>query len=192
MISLVKRFIELYPEIWEKMDSINHSYCGKAQYPNKHHLEGSISAHTLLVIISATNLNLVKMDNKLALILLLHDVGKAFCYEDKETLKKRSFKGHNIKSFEMAGEIIETLDKELSFDLTPKDKETILTVIKFHDFFIECSFDEAKRVFSKEVVYYLCICNYCDNLGRVSNKEVNVDYKKKLELMEKGIAYFEN
>jgi len=191
MVKLVKKFIELYPNIWEQMDIVTHKYNNKSEFPNKHHLEGSVASHTLLVMMSALEYKEIEVDTLLKMILLLHDVGKAYSFSENDGLTKRSFAGHSVKSYEMSDEIIENLSSNLNLNISENQKNIILEVIKNHDFFIKNTFEDSLKKFDKEVVYYLSACNYFDNMGRVSDSELNIDLTAKLEILNSGIEYFE-
>jgi len=187
VINTVKFFIELYPEIWEAMDTVSHNYKDDSNFPNKHHLEGTVASHTLLIMLSAAGSDVIEMDYVLTMILLLHDVGKPFSYSENDELTKRGFAGHSIKSFEMSPSIIKQLCKKLHISFDAHQLEIILNVIKNHDYFIKNSFDEAIKNFDKETLYYLAACNYYDNLGRVSSADLGVDITDKLDILHRAI-----
>ena len=70
----------------------------------------------------------IEPDFELRLIVLLHDIGKPFCYQDV-TDGVRHFKGHPAKSKEISTTILERLNIE------PKDE--ILYIIENHDTLID-------------------------------------------------------
>ena len=81
-----------------------------------HHLD--VWNHTLLA------LSLSKKDFDVRLVLLLHDIGKPFSYQDEEV---RHFKNHAVVSARMSKEIL----KRLSFDSNYVDY--IYSLILNHD-----------------------------------------------------------
>ena len=70
----------------------------------------------------------IEPDFELRLIVLLHDIGKPFCYQDG-TDGVRHFKGHPTKSKEISTTILERLNIEL--------KDEILYIIENHDTLID-------------------------------------------------------
>lgn len=70
----------------------------------------------------------IEPDFELRLIVLLHDIGKPFCYQEG-TDGVRHFKGHPVKSKEISKSILERLNIEL--------KDEILYIIENHDTIID-------------------------------------------------------
>ena len=70
----------------------------------------------------------IEPDFELRLIVLLHDIGKPFCYQEG-TDGVRHFKGHAVKSKEISKSILERLNIEL--------KDEILYIIENHDTIID-------------------------------------------------------
>ena len=66
----------------------------------------------------------IENDAELRLIVLLHDIGKPFCYQDGED-GVRHFHGHPLKSREIAERILDRLHVE--------NKDEILYIIENHD-----------------------------------------------------------
>ena len=85
-----------------------------------HHLD--VWNHTLLA------LSMCPRDFELRLVLLLHDIGKPFSYQDDEV---RHFHGHPKKSREIAEKILPR------FDYDPLFIREVLQLIEEHDTMIE-------------------------------------------------------
>lgn len=86
-----------------------------------HHLD--VYNHTLLALSNSES------DFEIRLILLLHDIGKPFSYQDEETI--RHFKDHALKSKEMSKIILNRLGYDNSFI------NRILYLIENHDELID-------------------------------------------------------
>lgn len=82
-----------------------------------HHLD--VWNHTLLA------LSMAPMDFEIRLVLLLHDIGKPFSYQDEEGI--RHFHGHPKKSREIAEDILKRLGYDKDFSLE------VLDLIEGHD-----------------------------------------------------------
>ena len=82
-----------------------------------HHL--NVWNHTLLAL-SKSN-----MDFEIRLSLLLHDIGKPFCYQEDNGI--RHFKGHNIESYKISKIILD----RLGYDENIKNR--VLYLILNHD-----------------------------------------------------------
>lgn len=102
----------LIPEI-KDMIGFNHNH------PH-HHLD--VWNHTLLALSMSPN------DFEIRLVLLLHDIGKPHSYQDE---KIRHFRGHALKSAEMAFKILERLnfseDEILELCYLIKEHDTLIT-----------------------------------------------------------------
>ena len=101
--------LELIPEI---RPCINFEH----RHPH-HHLD--VWNHTLLAISKAP------YDFEIRLVLLLHDIGKPFSYQDDGEI--RHFHGHPLKSAEIASHILDRLGYDESF------KDEVLKLIENHD-----------------------------------------------------------
>ena len=90
----IETLFSLIPELQPMVDfPHNHPH---------HHLD--VWQHTLLALSMAPN------DFEVRLSLLLHDIGKPFCYQDEEV---RHFRGHPKKSAEIADKVLERLEFSL-------------------------------------------------------------------------------
>ena len=136
-------------------------------FNHKHHLD--VWDHTLLA------LSLSKNDFDIRLCLLLHDIGKPFCYQDEEV---RHFREHNIKSSSMAYDIL----KRLGFD--DDYVKYICLLIEYHDTRI------TEELINKD--YGFCLKLYevqkCDGLAHHPDKlEKRKKYLKETEeLLNRG------
>lgn len=127
-----------------------------------HHLD--VWNHTLLALSMSEN------DFDIRLSLLLHDIGKPFCYQENDEI--RHFKGHPQKSAEISYEIL----KRLNFNDEFIDK--ICFYIRNHDNpltkqFIINNKDDAIKIFKIQE---------CDVLAHHPEKiEKRKQYLKKIE-----------
>ena len=126
----IETLFSLIPELQPTVDfPHNHPH---------HHLD--VWQHTLLALSMAPN------DFEVRLSLLLHDIGKPFCYQDEEV---RHFRGHPQKSAEMSEPILERLgftkeennrylyiignhDTKISNLETPSDNQTLENFFKYN------------------------------------------------------------
>lgn len=82
-------------------------------------------------------------------ILLLHDIGKPFSYQEDEDI--RHFKGHAEKSYEL-GKIILN-----DFDIDEKEKNTMLFIIRNHSNKIEnIDFNGDKKLYNRFLKIQIC------------------------------------
>ena len=86
-----------------------------------HHLD--VWNHTLLA------LSLSPKDFEIRLVLLLHDIGKPFCFQEEDGV--RHFKGHGVKSREIASNILKRFELDANFI------KEVLYLIENHDKKIE-------------------------------------------------------
>ncbi len=107
-----------------------------------HHLD--VWGHTLLALSKSP------IDFNIRLSLLLHDIGKPFCYQDEEV---RHFRGHPQKSVEIS-KIILTRNEIIN-------SEYILQLIAEHDSSIESNKITQNPKFYKD----LLIIQFCDTMA---------------------------
>lgn len=127
-----------------------------------HHLD--VWNHTLLALSMSEN------DFEIRLSLLLHDIGKPFCYQEKNGT--RHFEGHPQKSSEIAYIIL----KRLNFN--DKFIKKICFYIKVHDNFITKEFIANNR----EDAIKIFKIQECDALAHHPEKlETKKKYLKKVK-----------
>ena len=126
-----------------------------------HHLD--VWNHTLYA------LSLSENNFEIRLALLLHDIGKPFCYKEGDV---RHYNGHALKSYEMSKKILDR------FNYPDKFKEEVCYLIKKHD----------TPIAQEEIIdnYDLCVKRYkiqvCDTFAHNPEKlEKRVKYLKKVK-----------
>jgi hypothetical protein len=115
---IIEIFQKNHYYIWQDMVKCEHGYVGK--FPNPHHLEGSIWAHTMMVMKEADKLSTI-----FKLAALCHDLGKPYVYEDLDNGKRR-FACHEAVSVFYAREVLR------SFDLDILETQRILDLVSQH------------------------------------------------------------
>lgn len=113
-------FIDNHPNLCKEMKSVDHSYQGEGY--NIYHLEGSIWAHTMMVLKEAAPLNSTVMN----IAALCHDIGKPFVYVDIDKSKRRRFSNHEAVSTFYTKEVLK------SYKLSAKEQERILFIVAQH------------------------------------------------------------
>ena len=124
--------------------------------------------------------------------MLLHDIGKPYVKVIKPD-GTDSFAGHDDKSAELATKILER------FDFTKEEKKIILTLIKYHDKFLnegEIIYDNLKflatELDNKKDLFYLLI-NVKDADARAKSIEVYNKYKlNRNKYLQFANEYFEH
>lgn len=116
------------------------------------------------------------------LILLLHDIGKPFSYQDDNNV--RHFKNHAIKSSEIASRILERLnvDEETS--------ETMLRLIEMHSSKIN-----REDINKDNIAFYkrLLKIKMCDASGyeKEHSKKILEELEKEMEMLEELESTYE-
>lgn len=167
----IETLFSLIPELQPMVDfPHNHPH---------HHLD--VWQHNLLALSMAPN------DFEVRLSLLLHDIGKPFCYQDEEV---RHFRGHPQKSAEMSESILERLgfrkeesnrylyiignhDTKISNLETPSDNQTLEKLFQ-----VQCcdSLAHHSDKLAKRKKYLLETYEY---LYKGENKESFIDWMNK-------------
>lgn len=109
-----------------------------------HHLD--VFNHTLLALSLSLN------DFEIRLCLLLHDIGKPHSYQDGDV---RHFKGHTLKSSQMAFSILKNLEYDYNFI------EEVCYLVKMHD--TPLTLEEIKSNYN--LSYKRFLIQYCDCLA---------------------------
>ena len=128
------RIIYEYSDILDEIIPGIHKLKGFEQY-NPYHVH-DILKHTCTVIDN------VKSNTDIRIAALLHDIGKPYCHT-RDDRGIDHFRGHCGKSKEIAENIL----SRLKFD--KKTKETVLTLIKYHDCYVESDIKIIKRMLGK-------------------------------------------
>ena len=115
-----------------------------------HHLD--VWNHTILA------LSMAPMDFEIRLVLLLHDIGKPFSYQDDNGI--RHFHGHPMKSREIAEGILERLEFDKDFSLE------VLDLIEKHD--TPMTEDDIKDNYSFSVKRF--VVQECDSFAHKVDK----------------------
>ncbi len=111
---------------------------------NPHHIY-DVWKHTIKAL-QKSNLDL-----EVRIALLLHDIGKPYCYQEENGI--RHFKGHAQKSAQMAQEILERLG------YNAKELKEICYLIEHHDELIDVSKVDQNN---KKIMQKLLHMQYCD------------------------------
>ena len=122
--------------------------------------------HTLATI------NACDMNKEDRLVMLLHDIGKPFSYQDDGSI--RHFKGHAKKSEEISKTILDR------FNIDNSKKETILKLIELHSTKIDTSLINKDN---KEFYKRLLKIQICDAKGY--EKEHSKEILKELNITQK-------
>lgn len=143
--------LELIPEIKPCIGFLhNHPH---------HHLD--VWNHTLLA------LSMAPMDFEIRLVLLLHDIGKPFSYQEDNGI--RHFHGHPKKSREMSKNILERLGYDSDFSLE------VLDLIEGHD--TSMTEEDIKNGYSFAEKKF--VVQECDSFAhRVDKLDKRIDYLK--------------
>lgn len=132
-----------------------------------HHLD--VFEHTLLALSKSEN------DFELRLVLLLHDIGKPYCYQEKDGI--RNFNGHPKVSKEISLNILKRLN------YTDKFIEEVCYLIEKHDDLITSK--DIKNNY--DLAYKRYLIQECDALAHHPEKlEKRINYleKTKIKLKE--------
>lgn len=156
-ISQNRIFSEHFPELYEK-NEYGESVIN-CQQNSPYHRYG-VFKHTLYCMESVGKDNLKYSTHDVMLLkwtMFLHDIGKPFVKAINSS-GQDSFAGHDDLSVEMAKKILER------FDFEESDKKTILTLIKYHDRYLnegEITYDNlsflARELDNKKELFYLLI-----------------------------------
>ena len=104
-ILMIENVVESIKENSSQLFSIIPELKAMVNFPHRHpHHHLDVWNHTLLA------LSMSPKDFEVRLALLLHDMGKPFCYQDEEV---RHFRGHPKKSAEIADKVLERLEFSL-------------------------------------------------------------------------------
>lgn len=124
-----------------------------------HHLD--VFNHTLLALSLSLN------DFEIRLCLLLHDIGKPHSYQEGDV---RHFKGHALKSSQMAFSILKNLEYDYNFI------EEVCYLVKMHD--TPLTLEEIKSNYN--LSYKRFLIQYCDCLAHNPLKlDKRIKYLKK-------------
>lgn len=195
-ISQDKIFLKQFPEFYEKNEfGENVINC---QQNSEYHKYG-VFRHILHTIETVGTTQQIPLgDWQLKLLkwtMLLHDIGKPYVKKVNED-GTDSFAGHDDKSVELATGILDR------FYFTEEEKKIILTLIKYHDRFLnegEITYDNMKFLASelgnnKELFYLLLEVKDAD--ARAKNVDVYNKYKlvktKYLEFINSFFSYSKN
>lgn len=150
---IISQFIKGFPGVVKSMIECSH---GLGETPSPFHLEGSVWAHTMMVVANAsTRLGTIAC--------LVHDIGKPFTRTERVELNKVKFSGHEGYGFFMIDEILD------SFDLSIEEKNSIKVAVALHGRFRKASFNEFVELthgFSEEIMEVLIELLDCDSKGR--------------------------
>lgn len=128
-----------------------------------HHLD--VWDHTLYAM------SLSPKDYEIRLALLLHDIGKPHCYQDEEV---RHFKGHGLKSYEIAKKILER------FDYSDEFKTSVCELILHHDDKMTEEYVNNNYAFAQKL-YTIQYCDtYAHNPVNIMKRVNNLKDTKKL------------
>jgi len=174
----LQQFVTEFEYLMIDMKSTNHAIF--FDQVNTHHVEDSIWAHTCMVFQQARQRN----DEILDVTALFHDIGKCYCYEDKEDGKRR-FSNHEGRSF---FESLSCVSRMFNGDIE-KTIKVLFNVANHGNLYRSKGLEDFKlkmSVFSKEYVTSLIAFVKCDFMGRITfdNKsfdlynEVNNFYKE--------------
>lgn len=195
-ISQDKIFLKQFPEFYEKNEfGENVINC---QQNSEYHKYG-VFRHILHTIETVGTTQQIPLgDWQLKLLkwtMLLHDIGKPYVKKINED-GTDSFAGHDDKSVELATNILDR------FYFTEEEKKIILTLIKYHDRFLnegEITYDNMKFLASelnnnKDLFYLLLEVKDAD--ARAKNVDVYNKYKlvktKYLEFINSFFTYSKN
>ncbi len=185
---MVEKFIKLFPEHYEKMNEVRHGYENSGYNP--FHMEGSIWAHSMMVLNQA--MTRYPDSEVMHLSALLHDLGKPYCFEDKDETKRRRFFNHEGLSTFYAKEVLD------AFEVTDETKLAVLKIVANHgalyNFFDKETGHIAPKFIKKIAGRYthaefanMADFYWCDHLGRISEPsnlnvaELNKDFQNVLD-----------
>ena len=181
-ILMIENVVESIKENSSQLFSIIPELKAMVNFPHRHpHHHLDVWNHTLLA------LSMYPKDFEVRLALLLHDMGKPFCYQDEEV---RHFRGHPQKSTEMSEPILERLgftkeesnrylyiignhDTKISNLETPSDNQTLEKLFQ-----VQCcdSLAHHPDKLAKRKKYLLETYEY---LYKGENKEIFIDWMNK-------------
>lgn len=130
-----------------------------------HHLD--VWNHTLYAISLAPN------DFEIRLVLLLHDIGKPYCYIEGDT---RKFTDHSIVSKNMAKVILERLHYEKDFI------DEVCYLVEYHDYPI--TLKEVSN--NRDLLYKRYLIQYCDMYAHHPDK-----LEKRIKYLNRVKKYFD-
>ncbi|MDD2628511.1 MAG: EAL domain-containing protein [Clostridia bacterium] len=152
-----KIFIEHFPEFYVK-NKYGESVIN-CQQNNRYHKYG-VFRHTLYTVEVVGKENIQRSNREMKLLkwtMLLHDIGKPYI-KTIDAQGNDSFAGHDDLSVETSKKILDR------FDFSEEDKKIILTLIKYHDRYLnegELTFDNlsflAGELDNKKDLFYLLI-----------------------------------
>lgn len=122
-------------ELYDKMKQTDHD-CS-LMHPNEYHSEGSVWAHTCMVISNLLDnfISFSKIDNKLILAALLHDIGKPFVIAEKkgiDNIPRMTTYGHEGIGTFIA---LDAINKMNDIEIEKSDLINILRLINLHMIF---------------------------------------------------------
>lgn len=157
-------------ELIQKMKDTSHNY--DDENLNPWHLEGSIWAHTVLVMNKAEELTNDSKGIEAEILMyaaILHDVGKLYTRRENHEKKRVSFFNHEAFSIQIAIDFMTYMEKSNEFI------EMVTKIISLHM--------KVHKVESKEDLYvlvegdeklleFMIIFNRCDGEGRISSIKI--------------------
>ncbi len=169
---LVQQFQLKFPEHVKAMEECSHHYVcpesGKVYY-NKYHLEGSIFAHSMLV------LKLVEQDTphdlSMLLVALLHDIGKPLAATPDHETKRTRFTGHESLSYIIAIDVI----NEWFPEMDQSDKDNILDTILMHGSLYRNPVPRINKMYIDKADLFARVYNFrkYDHFGRYSTERTD-------------------
>jgi predicted kinase len=174
--TLLKWFSKNEPELEKEMKDIKHGY--NNSFDNPYHLEGSIWAHTNMVLDEVEKYYIG--DYVLMISALLHDIGKVKTYKDNPNNNRRSFAGHEAISVFIASDILKKLSKSWGYtELLPYEETQILKIIGLHGRLYdyigkEEKIKDAAVMFENDscTLEYLKKFYACDHMGRITDSSI--------------------
>lgn len=178
---LLDDFYEWNPEIVRKMQITNH-HSIKYNFISSHHGEGSVFAHTLLVLKEAEKYNCINYE----VAALCHDIGKIYTRTFNPNNKKIVFYGHDVYSLEATISFCNFLNEKHGEGFC--DLPIVFSLVGNH---------MKKDVNTKNLKFLTphlrdnLNFQKCDNIGRICDDKKSSKIDELLKLPEKNKHYFD-
>lgn len=200
MNKLISWFQLNYPHFVKEMKNVSHHF--DEQNLNPYHLEGDVWTHTTLVCNDARR---ISKSVNVYIAALLHDIGKAFCFEIDEEKKRKHFQQHENVSTFYAVDILEKLANDEDMKEYNFDTLTVLKLINWHtDFHTIGSVVDGKFILSdkhfnklnkkygndKEFFLEMIDLNQADNSGRFYTHEDIQNIDEKFDILRSLVHKF--